>query len=262
MVEAYRRRSPLAHHGLPARAFADAARRPAADIVLGERPHRCQVNLRGKAADPTFAARVASAIGLALPVLPNTTTSDGGITALWLGPDEWLLAARPGREAELLGKLHGRVRSLAREKSFVNRWGSTTIQKVAERILRPTKPRPTPPIGYARVQLHSPGKSLSVRVHVLVLEAFIGPRPDGLVACHGPAGISDNSVGNLRWDTYSSNNFDLVEHGTHWQVRKTECKHGHAFTPENTIIRAEGGRKCRTCQYAARDKWRRRKQVA
>jgi sarcosine oxidase subunit gamma len=105
MVDAYRRRSPLAHHGLPARAVADTARRQAAGVVLGERPHRCQVNLRGKAADPTFAARIASAIGLALPVVPNTTTSDGGITALWLGPDEWLLAARPGREAEILGKL-------------------------------------------------------------------------------------------------------------------------------------------------------------
>jgi len=83
-----------------------------AEIVLSERPHRCQVNLRGKAADPAFVARVASAIGLALPEVPNTTTSDGGITALWLGPDEWLITARPGREAEIAGKLQDALAGL------------------------------------------------------------------------------------------------------------------------------------------------------
>ena len=105
MVDAYLRRSPLAHRGLPARAQQDAARRADAGIVLSERPHRCQVNLRGKAADPVFLARVLSAIGLNLPTVANTTTSDGGITALWLGPDEWLVVAVAGREAELAAGL-------------------------------------------------------------------------------------------------------------------------------------------------------------
>jgi sarcosine oxidase subunit gamma len=112
MVEAYLRRSPLAHRGLPARAAATAARRADAGIVLAERPHRSQVNLRGKAADPTFMARVLSAIGLNLPTVANTTTSDGGLTALWLGPDEWLITARPGREAEIVGKLEDALAGL------------------------------------------------------------------------------------------------------------------------------------------------------
>ena len=43
MVEAYLRRSPLAHRGLAARATADMAD---ADIILGERSHRC-LRLRG-----------------------------------------------------------------------------------------------------------------------------------------------------------------------------------------------------------------------
>jgi sarcosine oxidase subunit gamma len=105
MVEAYLRRSALAHHGLPARAAEDAARQAGAGVLLSEQPHRCQVDLRGKAEDAAFAARVRSAIGLDLPVIANTTTSDAGITALWLGPDEWLLAARAGREGEIVGKL-------------------------------------------------------------------------------------------------------------------------------------------------------------
>ena len=30
-------------------------------------------------------------------------------------------------------------------------------------------------------------------------------------------------------------------------ARQTECIHGHLFTPENTRIRKNGGRRCRTC---------------
>lgn len=105
MAEPYLRRSALAHHGLPARAAAEVGRRAGARLLLSERPHRCQVNLRGRADEPGFAERVRSALGLNLPLLPNTTTSDAGITALWLGPDEWLLVARPGREGEIAGKL-------------------------------------------------------------------------------------------------------------------------------------------------------------
>src|SRR4029077_8126236 len=95
-----------------ARAAATAARRADAGIVLAERPHRIQVNLHGKDADPTLMARVLSAIGLNLPTVANTTTSDGGITALWLGPDEWLITARPGRQREIAGKLQDALAGL------------------------------------------------------------------------------------------------------------------------------------------------------
>src|SRR5262249_17870848 len=105
MVESYLRRSPLAHRGLAAHAAQDASARASAGVVLAERPHRCKINLRGRTSDPAVVPRVASAIGLNLPTIPNTTTSDAGVTALWLGPDEWLLVARPGREGEIAGKL-------------------------------------------------------------------------------------------------------------------------------------------------------------
>ena len=41
-----------------------------------------------------------------------------------------------------------------------------------------------------------------------------------------------------------------VLRGVSWfaiQARKTECKHGHPFTPENTRTHGSNGRKCRTC---------------
>jgi hypothetical protein len=66
--------------------------------------------------------------------------------------------------------------------------------------------------------------------------------------CHYDGDPANNRVGNLRWDTRSSNNLDAVRHGTHWAAKKTHCKHGHEFTPENTGVQAGGrGRRCRTC---------------
>lgn len=42
-------------------------------------------------------------------------------------------------------------------------------------------------------------------------------------------------------------------------IRPNHCPHGHAFTPDNTIIRhSEGGaRRCKTCQYARVEDWKR-----
>lgn len=53
-------------------------------------------------------------------------------------------------------------------------------------------------------------------VHTLVLEAFIGPRPDGMHGCHSPDPNPSNCrLSNLRWDTPSANNRDKEQHGTH-----------------------------------------------
>jgi hypothetical protein len=51
-------------------------------------------------------------------------------------------------------------------------------------------------------------------VHVLVLLAFIGPRPDGQEACHGDGNPLNNRLENLRWDTHLANEADKTIHGT------------------------------------------------
>lgn len=53
-------------------------------------------------------------------------------------------------------------------------------------------------------------KSREIKTHRLVLEAFVGPRPHGMVACHGWNGPLDNSLGNLRWGTPESNDKDRI----------------------------------------------------
>ena len=54
----------------------------------------------------------------------------------------------------------------------------------------------------------------TVTIHSLVLEAFVGPRPEGYVACHNNGIPTDNRAENLRWDTQANNNNDKITHGT------------------------------------------------
>ncbi|WP_341702630.1 HNH endonuclease [Ferrovibrio sp.] len=46
-------------------------------------------------------------------------------------------------------------------------------------------------------------------VHQLVIEAFVGPRPDGLEVCHGNGIKDDNRLENLRYDTPAGNRADI-----------------------------------------------------
>lgn len=77
------RRSPLAHLGEVALPGAS----------LAEVPFLVQVNLR--VAPSAAAVAVEKALGAALPLRCGETTSSGPRTALWLGPDEWLVVSSP-----------------------------------------------------------------------------------------------------------------------------------------------------------------------
>jgi hypothetical protein len=79
--------------------------------------------------------------------------------------------------------------------------------------LRPAKV----PDGYHLVTLYVHGRKITRSVHSLVLSAFIGPRPNGLVACHNNGTRHDNRLENLRWDSQSANLRDRVAHGTSYR---------------------------------------------
>lgn len=55
---------------------------------------------------------------------------------------------------------------------------------------------------------------MSVLIHRLVLEAFVGPRPDGLEARHRDGDPTNNRLDNLLWGTSSDNENDKRRHGT------------------------------------------------
>jgi hypothetical protein len=57
-------------------------------------------------------------------------------------------------------------------------------------------------------------KQTVVRVHKLVLEAFVGKCPEGMEGCHNDGNSFNNHIDNLRWDTHKSNIHDRIKHGT------------------------------------------------
>ena len=73
--------------------------------------------------------------------------------------------------------------------------------------------------GHRNVILRGRGNR-STCIHVLVAEAFLGPRPEGLVVRHGKNGVDDNSVENLSYGTQLQNIHDKKRDGT-WQVADT-----------------------------------------
>jgi hypothetical protein len=70
------------------------------------------------------------------------------------------------------------------------------------------------PEGYAALNIWQARKLVRFKVHVLVIEAFVGPRPAGLVVRHLNGCRTDNRRENLAWGTRSENCADMVTHGT------------------------------------------------
>ncbi len=112
---------------------------------------------------------------------------------------------------------YGRVRSWAKRGGYGGRACTS----------RPIKPQPGER-GHMRVQLTHRKREL---LHRLVLEAFVGPCPDGMEGCHNDGDPGNNMVENLRWDTRANNHADKVQHGT-WQGGEN---HGLAKLTEQDV---------------------------
>jgi hypothetical protein len=74
----------------------------------------------------------------------------------------------------------------------------------------------TPPTkaGYPVVNLCHDGKQVTVYIHVLVLNTFIGECPLGMECRHLDGNPMNNQLDNLQWGTSKENGEDRVEHGT------------------------------------------------
>ena len=142
----------------------------------------------------------------------------------------------------------GRVRSLDRMTTGSSRYA------VKGKLLKLSI---KPGTGYLSVGLTRDGRTKTWNVHRLVGDAFIGPRPEGLVTCHADGDKTNNRAENLRYDTYGANLRDSVKHGTHVMAGRTRCPKGHEYTDANTrVTRDRKGlhRRCRECEriYRAR----------
>jgi hypothetical protein len=103
---------------------------------------------------------------------------------------------RPYLDEPIEVSQYGKVRSLAQDKR------------------RPLKPVPntTAKHWYWQVGWMSNGKRKIATVHKLVLTAFWGPRPPGLIARHLNGDRLDNRACNLQWGTHQENADDRRRH--------------------------------------------------
>lgn len=67
--------------------------------------------------------------------------------------------------------------------------------------------------GYHRMLIWKDGKGHTRSVHRMVAEAFIGPRPRGMIVNHIDGNKANNAVGNLEFTTCAGNSRHAVELG-------------------------------------------------
>ena len=106
--------------------------------------------------------------------------------------------------------------------------------------------------GYIQINLRDRDRGGPRLGHHLVLEAFVGPQPDGMETRHLNNVRNDNRLSNLLWGTSSENNYDIVKAGRNRNANKTHCPRGHELASWNVAPSnlRRGTRLCRSCNRA------------
>jgi sarcosine oxidase subunit gamma len=178
MVEAYQRRSALAHFSLNALANQSGTN---GGITLGESAHRAIINIRGDATDGAFTAAVKAATGCDLPLAPNTVPNAGDVRILWLGPNEWWVVGTDARRAGLIDGLrrafegqHTNVTDVSESRTVITMTGPASRDVLARGISNDLHPRAFGPgqcaqtsLSRANVLLHQTDNAPSYDIYVL-----------------------------------------------------------------------------------------------
>ena len=91
--------------------------------------------------------------------------------------------------------------------------------------------------GYCVVTLHRNNKGTTRYIHRIILEAFVGPCPEGMECRHLDGEQKHNVLSNLTWGTHYENAQDTTKHGNHFQPDCRGSKHGEAKLTEDDIPR-------------------------
>lgn len=112
-----------------------------------------------------------------------------------------------GYEGEYEVSDQGWVKSLRREQQRFRKSGRWFTYVIPERLLSPSWEG-----GGTGLRVHL-GRYTVRKVHHLVLEAFVGPRPDGCEGLHADDDPANNAASNLSWGTHKQNMADAAERG-------------------------------------------------
>lgn len=150
----------------------------------------------------------------------------------------------PGYEGYYQVSDQGQIRSLDR----VVKGGPWGTQTVKGQVIATT----TRTDGYAAVHLRREGKRTKHLVHRFVLEAFVGPCPEGAEARHLNDVKGDPRLENLEWGTRSENNLDRTRNGINHYRNRKECPRGHPLEGDNLMPSQlkNGHRSCLACSRA------------
>jgi hypothetical protein len=135
----------------------------------------------------------------------------------------------PGYEGQYQVSDLGYVKSLSRRVKC--RGGTRSVQEYILKIIQR-------PDGYCVVGV----KKGMVRLHRLVLLAFVGPCPEGKECRHLDGNRQNNRLTNLCWGTRSENAQDRVRHGWRNQpnMKPVRCSNGRVFESASAAARAIG----------------------
>ena len=119
-------------------ALAPQALRPRG-IRLGERTGSARSTCAATPGERAFMTGVGRVLDLLLPTEPNSSASKGAITALWLGPDQWLLTC-PADDAaffisslrEALADVHARSPTSQRRPGGVRARGPERARRAGQ----------------------------------------------------------------------------------------------------------------------------------
>ena len=101
----------------------------------------------------------------------------------------------------------GRIRSM--DRKVIRSDGQ--IRNFKSKIIKPVKKIKNNETLF--VSLSKNNRLKTYTVHKLVMLAFKGERPDGMVICHKDGDTTNNNLNNLRYDTPLENNIDQFRHG-------------------------------------------------
>lgn len=87
--------------------------------------------------------------------------------------------------------------------------------------------------GRPRIRIRRKDKKCTLSIHRLVLEAFVGPCPEGMQTCHYDDNPLNNHLDNLRWDTHAANVQDSIRNDT---VQRGESSGGAKLTREQVLM--------------------------